>query len=160
MIKSDSEDHGIRAFCFHGCYMLISWKNCGALLSLLVMLQGCGGSNSPFDYVPVEGKITYEDGTPIEASKLKLVFDSQAPPIGDAHPRPGSVSVGANGEFKDVTSYKYADGLVPGKHKVSILYATDEEGNSLIPLEYTKGSTTPLVVDTNDSPFEIKVPKL
>jgi hypothetical protein len=130
------------------------------LCGLAVVLgSGCGGTGSPFDYVKVTGKLTYEDGTPIPAKGIKLVFDSQAPPVGDAHPRPGSAMVDANGDFKDVTSYKYADGLVPGKHKVSILYATDEAGKLLVPSEYTKANSTPLVVDTANLPLEIKVPK-
>lgn len=126
---------------------------------MVALGSGCGGTNSPFDYVKVSGRLSYEDGTPIPANGIKLIFDSQAPPVGNAHPRPGSAMVSASGEFKDVTSYKYADGLVPGKHKVSILYATDANGKLLVPAEYTKGSTTPLVVDTADSPFEIKVPR-
>jgi hypothetical protein len=132
---------------------LLVWGSMGVLTS------GCGGTGSPFDYVKVSGKLSYEDGTPIPAEGIKLVFDSQAPPVGNAHPRPGSAMVSAGGAFQDVTSYKYADGLVPGKHKVSILYATDADGTLLVPADYTKASTTPLVVDTADSPFEIKVPK-
>jgi hypothetical protein len=129
------------------------------LAGMIIPWSGCGGTGSPFDYVKVGGKLSYEDGTPIPAEGIKLVFDSQAPPVGNAHPRPGSAMVSAGGEFKDVTSYKYADGLVPGKHKVSILYATDAAGKLLVPAEYTKASTTPLVVDTAELPFEIKVPK-
>lgn len=133
-------------------------KGLVVLTGMMVVWPGCG-SNSPFEYVKVSGKLTYEDGTPIPADGIKLVFNSQAPPIGDAHPRPGSAMVSASGEFNDVTSYKYADGLVPGKHKVSILYATDADGKLLVPVEYTKANTTPLMVDTADAPFEIKVPK-
>ena len=127
--------------------------------AMVALGTGCGGSDSPFDYVQVTGRLTYEDGTPVPAEGIKLIFDSQAPPVGNAHPRPGSAMVDSNGEFKDITSYKFADGLVPGKHKVSILYATDADGKLLVPPEYTKASTTPLVVDTADSPLEIKVPK-
>ena len=139
-------------------------KSCpylGFLLSLLSALTaGCGGSSSPFDYVKVSGKISYEDGTPIPAQGIKLIFDSLAPPVKNAHPRPGSVTVGPDGQFSDVTSYKYADGLVPGKHKVSLLYATDANGKLLVPREYTQGNTTPLEVDTADAPFDIRVPKV
>jgi len=48
---------------------------------------------------------------------------------------------------------------VPGKHKVSIIYATDAQGKLLIPEEYTDLTTTPLVIDTADSPLVIKVPR-
>jgi len=139
--------------------MLLSWKKITVLLFCLCLMQGCGEASSPFAYVPVEGKVTFEDGTPIPASRLKLVFDSEAPPVGDAHPRPGSAGVNEQGEFKNVTSYKYGDGLVPGKHRVSLLYATDDAGKLLVPEEYTKGTKTPLIVDTADLPFEIKVPR-
>ncbi len=88
-----------------------------------------------------------------------LVFDSQAPPVGDAHPRSGTVYVNAEGKFNKITSYKYGDGLTPGKHKVTIFYANDEEGNLLVPLECTRGATTPLIIDTADAPLEIKVPR-
>jgi hypothetical protein len=125
----------------------------------LLLASGCGGSESPFDYVKVAGTLSYEDGSPVPAEGIKLIFDSQAPPVGDAHPRPGSVVLDAEGGFKEVTSYKYGDGLVPGKHKVSILYATAADGKPLVPAEYTKGRTTPLVVDTADAPLEIKVPR-
>ncbi len=125
----------------------------------MALSLGCGGSSSPFDYVSVEGKLSYEDGTPIPAGGIKLIFDSQAPPIGDAYPRPGTVIVGPEGRFQEVTSYKYGDGLTPGKHKVTIHYATDKQGKLLIPREYTRGVTTPLVVDTADLPLNIKVPR-
>lgn len=128
------------------------------VFGLALVVAGCG-SDSPFDYVPASGTITYEDGTPIPADGVKLIFDSQAPPVGNAHPRPGTVVANAQGEFQDVTSYKFADGLVPGKHKVSILFANDKEGNLLVPPEYTKASTTPLEVDTADLPFKILVPR-
>ena len=128
-------------------------------LLFLSLLSGCGGSDSPFDYMPVTGTLSYEDGSPIPAGGIKLVFESQAPPVGDAFPRPASVNLGRDGKFDNVTSYKYGDGLTPGKHKVTIFYATDAEGKLLIPKEYTSGATTPLVIDTANLPIEIKVPK-
>ena len=136
-----------------------NWINHSALIGMMLIVSGCGGSGSPFDYVKVSGKLTYVDGTPIPAEGIKLIFDSQAPPVGNAHPRPGSVIVGPDGGFQDITSYKYADGLVPGEHRVSILYATDSDGKLLVPPEYTKGRTTPLVVDTADTPLQIMIPK-
>jgi hypothetical protein len=137
----------------------MKWICLIAAVHCLNLLSGCGSSGSPFEYVKVSGKLSYEDGSPIPAEGIKLIFDSQAPPIGNAHPRQGSAMVNPAGEFKDITSYKYADGLVPGKHKVSILYATDAKGKLLVPPECTKANSTSLLVDTADSPFDIKVPK-
>lgn len=122
-------------------------------------LTGCG-SNDPFDYVPVSGKVTYDDGTTLPIGGFRIVFTSQdAAPVGTAHPRPGIAEVDANGVFEQVTSYRYGDGLVPGKHKVAIQVSQEQGKAAIVPKEYTNPLTTPLVVDTDDAPFEIKVPK-
>jgi len=133
------------------------------LLFVAPMCQGCG-DDSPFDYVPVSGMLTYDDGTPIPAGGIELQFFAQdAKPVNGAHPRPAGTKVDANGGFANVTSYKYGDGLVLGKHKVSIDYATDAKGKLLVPKDYTHGGTTPLIVeiteDSADVPLEIEVPR-
>jgi len=125
----------------------------------LTICLGCG-SNAPFDYVPVAGKLTYEDGSLIPASGIVLEFMTlDVGPNKESHPRPGSSKLNKQGEFTCATSYKYGDGLVPGKHKVAIYYATDKKGKLLIPKEYTHIATTPLTIDTGETPFDIKVPK-
>jgi hypothetical protein len=118
---------------------------------------GCG-SNEPFDYVKVQGTVTYDDGTPLPIKHFQLRFASEAPPKGNAFPRPAQTDV-TDGKFDTVTSHKYGDGLVPGKHKVIFAYATDANGKLVVPAEYTEAATTPLEIDTADSPLSIKVPK-
>ena len=121
-------------------------------------IQGCG-SGSPFDYVRASGKISYEDGSAIPGG-CRLVFNSvDAAPVANAYPRPGIANVDAQGTFAEVTSYKFGDGLVPGKHKVVVQAANERDGKSVVPKEYTNADTTPLIVDTADAPFEIKVPR-
>ncbi len=115
------------------------------------VVVGCN-SGSPFDYVPVEGKVVYEDGSPVTGGQLQ--FTSLAPAQGTAHPRPAVAPIGNDGTFKDVTSHKYGDGLVPGKHKVSFIFA-----GGLVPPEYQSAATTPLEIDTADSPLTITVPR-
>jgi hypothetical protein len=120
---------------------------------------GCG-PRSPFKYVKASGKLTYEDGSVIPSRIIRLQFASQdAPAVEGAHPRPAIANVSEQGEFDCVTSYKYGDGLIPGKHKVAVEQATDAKGQLLVPKEYTSIATTPLLVDTANSPLEIKVPK-
>jgi hypothetical protein len=116
---------------------------------------GCG-SGSPFKYVKASGKITYEDGTPLK--NVRLLFDAQdAPSVEGAHARPAVANVNDQGEFDCVTSYKYGDGLIHGKHKVAIDAGGPE--NPIVPKEFQSMATTPLIVDTASLPLEIKVPK-
>ena len=130
------------------------------LISLLCCaVIGCS-SGSPYDYEKVSGKITYDDGSPIPAPALRLRFVAQdAPQVDGAFPRPAFANVHEQGEFDCVTSYKYGDGLIPGKHKVSIEREGLPDARPPVPKEYLSINTTPLVIDTEDAPLEIKVPK-
>ena len=120
---------------------------------------GCG-SNSPFSYVKASGKIAYEDGTPIPVGGMELRFTAlDAPKLEKAYPRPAIARVNEKGEFERVTSYKFGDGLIPGRHKVSIDLSNGPDSKPLVPKEYTSATTTPLEVDTANVPFDIKVPK-
>jgi hypothetical protein len=128
------------------------------LSALVVLVSGCG-SGGPFKYVRASGKISYDDGSAIPGG-CRLIFSSMdVAPVGTAHPRPGMANVDAEGKFNEVTSYKFGDGLVPGKHKVVIQAANERDGKPLVPKEYISAETTPLIVDTADSPFDLKVPK-
>ena len=131
-----------------------------AMLCLLA-LSGCG-AREPFDYVKVHGKVTYEDGSLIPVDPLVVRFYPQdKTPNGKEHPRPGMASVDkASGVFTSVTSHMVGDGLVRGKHKVTLSTPGPVPlSASVMPPEYGDMSLTPLEVDTADSPFELKVPK-
>jgi hypothetical protein len=129
-----------------------------AVVLFSIFALGCG-SNGPFKYVPVSGKVTYEDGSPIPGG-CRLMFSSMdVAPVGTAHPRPGMANVDANGNFDCVTSYKYGDGLVKGKHKVAVQAANEREGKPVVPKEYASTETTPLEIDAANTPLDIKVPK-
>jgi hypothetical protein len=130
-----------------------------AVLALAAAAGGCGDGD-PFDYVPVSGRLTYDDGTPIPASGIRIGFTVQdVAPIDGKYPRPAEAVVDAEGNFANCTSVKYGDGLLPGKHKAAIYYATDAKGKLLIPKEYAHAATTPLVISTETLPLEIKVPR-
>jgi hypothetical protein len=126
-----------------------------AFSTLLSAISGCGGNREPFEYVKVEGKVSYEDGSRIPAG-LVVKFIPQWPPReGTMTPRPGEAHVDAKtGMFSHVTSHTAGDGIVAGKHKVLIL-----QGGPLVPKEYTRPETTPLTVNASDSPFDLKVRK-
>src|SRR5690606_16771513 len=87
------------------------WKQF-AVVSLL-FLAGCSDGN-PFDYVPVSGRLTYEDGAPIPAGGMRIGFTvMDVAPKDGAFPRPAEAVVDAQGNFSSVTSYKPGDGLMP-----------------------------------------------
>lgn len=138
-----------------------SWLDLLAVSVLSVAIAGCSRSASPFESVPVSGKVTYEDGSPIPVPGMTIFFHSQEPPKDGMHPRPATVGVGPDGTFKDVTTYKFADGLVLGKHKVSLVAQKGEKLTTEIPREYALPDKTPLVVEVTESGqfLEIKVPK-
>lgn len=124
----------------------------------LACLAGCG-SSGPFDYVRVGGRAVYEDGSPVPG-KYQLVFVSQTPPVdGKMFPRPAIAIIEEGGEFSMVTSHKYGDGLIPGKHKVFFSFRPAKLGEGVVPKEYRDEHTTTLEIDTADAPLEIKIPK-
>jgi len=106
--------------------------------------------------------VTYEDGTPIPVEPLVLTFYSQDGQLdAKTYPRPGmAVARKEDGTFSGVTSHNAGDGLVPGRHKVTL---TDLDGLPLdavlVPPEYADPNSTPLEVDTADAPFHLKVRK-
>jgi len=128
----------------------------------ILALAGCGASTGPFDYVRVAGKVTYEDGTLIPSAGIRIFFLSQTPPKDPkTHPRPGQAdALVADGTFETVTTYKYADGVVLGRHKVVVISLDAQQRRTDdVPLEYTNPRSTPLEVDTADAPFHLKVRK-
>ena len=127
---------------------------------LIALLPGC--TKDPFAYVPVSGKVTYDDGSKIrEAMELRFLAQSPSPET-KAYPRPGAAVVnGQTGEYKSVTTYHLGDGLMPGKHKVAVL---GHRGRPLpadvVPPEYADFDQTPLLLDTADKEtFNLKIRK-
>ncbi|MGA2256665.1 MAG: hypothetical protein ABSG53_18610 [Thermoguttaceae bacterium] len=127
----------------------------------LLLLAGCSNNGDPFSYVKVSGKATYQDGTLIPAPKIMLSFLPQTEAVGKAHPHLAWALVDTNtGEFRNVTTHTPHDGLVRGKHKVQITGPDHAPlPTSLVPAEYADFKNTPLEVDTDHLPFEIKVSK-
>lgn len=138
-------------------YSICTWGL--AWLALLSASGGCG-SGGPYDYVPVSGTVTYEDGSKVPLAGARLLFFPQdAPEAGSAVPRQAMANLDAEGAFDCATSYKYGDGLIPGKHKVVIQANPLVDGKLIFPKACNNESETPLVIDTADTPLAIKVPK-
>jgi hypothetical protein len=124
--------------------------------TMVLAISGCG-HREPFDYVKVQGKVSYEDGSLIPGKRIIVRFISQTPPQDRKFtPRPGDGEVDLKtGMFSCVTSSNtFGNGIVPGEHKVIIV-----GGGRAVPIEYTKIETTPLTVNASNSPFDLKITK-
>jgi len=139
----------------------IAWHPILLVAAGILVSAGCGSSD-PFDYVQVSGKVTYEDGTRIPAETAVRTFYPQSGELdAKTHPKTGMAAVRKkDGTIAEVSSHKAGDGLVPGEHKVTL---TDLNGaplpENLVPPEYADPETTPLQIDTADTPFHLKVRK-
>jgi len=128
----------------------------------LLLLAGCSSHSDPYSYVKVSGTVTYDDGSLIPAGEIVLSFIPEtATAVGKSHPKVGSCFLDTKtGEFANVTTHTPHDGLVRGKHKVQISGQDHRPlPTSLVPAEYADPEKTPLEVDTDHLPFEIKVAK-
>jgi hypothetical protein len=137
-------------------------KNGGLCLASFLLLGflpavGCN-SGTPFDVVPVHGKVTYEDGSRIDADSILVTFNPMrtgektniAPPGGQTN-----VNV-QDGTFSGVSSHRANDGVVVGKHKVVIVaFKKGANGKTspsdAVPAIYRQETTTPLEVDIESS---------
>jgi hypothetical protein len=126
----------------------------------LLLAVGCG-AKEPFRLVMASGKVTYEDGSLIPVDSLTVTFLSETPPIDPkTYPKPGMGIVDkATGEFHAITTHKANDGLVRGRHKVVLGTPRGPVLPSIVPSEYCNSAKTPLEVDTDSQPFELKVRK-
>jgi hypothetical protein len=77
------------------------------------------------------------------------------------HPRKSYSQVNvADGTFDTATTHKYGDGVVAGRHKVLVISMTsDGKLTPLVAKEYSNPSTTPVEIDTDQQPLEIRVKK-
>lgn len=132
-------------------------------LAAVLTAAGCG-SDVPFDFVPVEGKLTYDDGTLIPAQKILMTFN----PIVEKGkngivPPPGQTTVNvADGTFNDVSSYRPHDGVALGRHKVVVVaFESETKPSPAVPKIYRSSNSTPLEVEVSskNQVLEIKVPK-
>lgn len=121
---------------------------------LLAGVVGCGATN-PFDMTLVKGKVTYEDGSLIPASRIMIEFTPLGEAVGDRYPRPGRADVDVdNGAFSEASTQKFADGLICGRHKVSVV--SYDLNNKMVPLE----AVTPEIEITGEEMnLQIKVKK-
>jgi hypothetical protein len=142
-------------------------QRCAWAATCLLAVIGCGKSEMPFDIVPVHGKVTYEDGSLIQADSILLEFNPAGPATGPLTAPGGTAQVNvSDGTFAAVTTRRTNDGIVPGLYKVVVVpFKKGSKGNrqptAAVPSTYQKESTTTLEVEVNsaDQFLDIKVGK-
>lgn len=86
------------------------------LLASLVIQSGCGGS-SPFDTVPVTGKVQLADGKTLTGYAMKSIRFT--PVSTDPESRVATAEVKEDGTFS-LGTLKTGDGALPGKYTVGM----------------------------------------
>lgn len=134
-------------------------------LTLLAALALCGAGcgDEPYSLVHASGKISYDDGTllPAQDNFVRLTFYPQTPPLDPAtYPRPAMADVNLEaGTFDVISTHAYNDGLTAGKHKVVVSTDLLQQPPRGVPPEYNDPLATPLIVDTAEAPFDIRIRK-
>jgi hypothetical protein len=84
--------------------------------SLIVVVAGCGGGLKTY---PVEGRITYDDGSPVKGGTISFESDSGTATDGKPTPIYARGTIGADGSFRLVTN-RELKGAIAGVHRVAI----------------------------------------
>jgi hypothetical protein len=136
-------------------------------LSMFASFTGCG-SNVPFDFVPVHGKISYEDGSLIAADSILITFNPiRSEEKSKMVPPGGQTNVNVqDGTFSAVSSHRANDGVAVGRHKVVVVAFKKGPNGSPVPIAavppvYRSEGTTPLEieVDSSDQFLDLKISK-
>ena len=94
----------------------------GVVALAIGFLSGCAESD-PFPLAQISGKVTYPDGSLVEASRIQIIcLPMDAESQGKKSPRGAKGSVDpSTGEFANLTTWKTGDGVICGRNKVAIV---------------------------------------
>jgi len=129
----------------------------------VVGLAGCGGGPS-FKMLPASGKVTYADGSLIPADRIVVTFVPETPAVSgkdEAGSARGEVNT-QDGTFEGLTTRKGFDGVVPGKHKVTVVALKNDTVSNAVPESYQNVATTSLTAEVaagKANQFEFKIDK-
>ena len=102
----------------------------------------------PFELFPVEGKVTYSDGSRIDADVITVTFVPDIVPSEGPRPSPASGIVNPYTNTFKLKTGRPGDGATPGKNRVIVVAFRGQK--QILPNQYTSAKTTPLVVDVVD----------
>jgi hypothetical protein len=106
---------------------------------------------------PVAGKLSYDDGSLVQADRIVVTFVPQGIEAqGKAAAGAGRAEVDpASGQFASATTWKADDGVLVGKHKVMVeAFKTGTYGHSVY-----NGAVSPDYHSADKTPLEIEIPK-
>ena len=123
----------------------------GGLATLLLTLSGCGSGR-----VSVSGKVTYDDGTPVEAGSVigEATVNGKVVAVQGTIRADGSFSWGGDRE---------GDGAVPGHYKVIVVpvslseYQQSQGMTAAVDGKYTRYDTSGLSFDVTPGPNELNI---
>lgn len=144
-------------------------RRAGQLILAMLLgfsLIGCG-SKTPFELTHIKGKVVCSDGSLIQADQILVQFVPQGiQNQGMNAPRAAETYADvSDGTFSDLTTWKFADGVMVGRHKVvviSLKIGSHGMGvpTTAIPARYHQASTTPLEVEVTsdgDNIFSLEI---
>lgn len=140
-----------------------------ALTLIAATILGCSNAR-PYGTVKVNGKVTYQDGSPWTTPNTTLYFVSQNPnKDSKTTPRIGNAVLNSDGTFDGVNTYDYFDGVIKGQCK--IYFGLQKEAGAanpdysaaelkkIINADYLSEEKTPLKFDIKGGFLDIKVSK-
>jgi hypothetical protein len=111
-----------------------------SILLSLALCWGCGTAvDAPTETIAIKGKITYK-GQPV--TQGVVTFE----PRDSGRAATGTVQ--ADGTFV-LTTYKEGDGVVVGRHKVSVSGTGTKSNREFMPVKYTSPNTSGLEADVS-----------
>lgn len=144
--------------------MRSSWSvTTGIILATVTLaIIGCRQSTEQLPTIPVSGKVTYEDGSPVMAERMEVRFvprvdspEEEGCPVAAV----GRVDV-RNNSFTEMTTYVFGDGAIAGEHDVEVVRFGDEENPAgYKPRIYRGDDVWPstVTVDPNHTSFHITI---
>ena len=129
-----------RVLSLASCFLLV-------ISAQIISLSGCS-RGAPFELIPVSGKVTYSDGSRIDAEQITVTFVPETLPPTGPKPSPAyGLVYPVDGSFV-LTTGRPEDGATPGKNRV--LVTAFKGRKQILPNQYTDPKTTPLTVDVVD----------
>ncbi len=123
----------------------------------LCCFAGCSDGD-PFPLEQITGKVTYSDGSLIDAKMIKIICKSiDVEAVGKKSPRGARGVVDPEtGQIEKISTWKTGDGVICGRNKVAIVPL--EFGKGIDPMgRHARRALAEKYFSTDTSPLEIEV---